>query len=258
MAKTVAKKEEYVTVYSPLGILSYPYLTKPDTGRKESSNKYSAEIYVAKSTWVKEGKQMVDDVLKVARKFFNNPKLKLSEFKGPFTDMDNATDSKGKKIEPEEWQKGTIRIRAKAGAEYKPTVIGPRKDPETDKFPVLTDEQVSNIKGGDYVRLIGTVYGYSQQGGGIAIGLNFVQFGKEGKALGQGKMAQIKDLGEIEVEVDAPEEMVDTEETLSEAADKVLASPAAAKKGKKASATAPAPVVEEDESEDEDPMMSFG
>ncbi len=203
MAKT---KKEVINVTTPIGVCSYPYLLKPDTGRAESSNKYSIEIYVDKATWAKEGKPVVEAVMKAAREYFQNPKLKkLSEFKNPITDMDTVKDVK-------DFQKGCIRIRAKAGADFKPTVIAPRKDPDTDKFPVLSDEEVAKIKGGDHVRLIGTLFGYSQQGGGIALGLNFVQFAKEGKAIGQGRMKQLESLDEIEVEVQSPEEMVDTED----------------------------------------------
>lgn len=208
-------KKEYVNITTPIGICSFPYLAKPDTGRKESSNKYSIEIYIPKPVWAKEGKPVVDAIMKVAREYFNNPKLKkLSEFKNPITDMDSVKDA-------QDWQKGTIRLRAKAtslatpGAkkDQKPTVIGPRKNPETDKYDMLSDEEIAKIKGGDLVRLVNAgVYGYEQQGGGIALGLNFVQFAKEGKAIGQGKMKQLENLGEIEVEVDEPEEMVDTEE----------------------------------------------
>lgn len=203
----VKTKKEYVNIQTPVGIISYPYLAKPDTGRAESSNKYSAEIYIPKPVFAKEGKDMVEKILKVAREFFKNPKLKMGEFKGPITDM----DATGKPVE--DWQKGTIRVRAKATQDNKPTVIGPRKDEETGKFPVWSDEQVAAIKGGDHVRLICGVYGYTQQGGGIALGLNFVQFAKEGKALGQGRMKQIEALDEIEVTVDSPADMVDTEDS---------------------------------------------
>jgi hypothetical protein len=210
MAK--AKEKKYVTVYTPIGIISYPYLHKPDTGRKNSSNKYSAEIYVPKAEMASEqGKAMIAGVLEVAREYFGKPKMKLADCKGPFTDMDTVPNC-------EDWQKGHIRIRAKAaydevrGVDNKPVVIGPRKDPNTLKFPVLTEEQVKAIKGGDHVRLICGVYGYEQQGGGIALGLNFVQFAKEGKALGQGKLKAIESLGEIEVEVESAEELVDVAE----------------------------------------------
>jgi len=215
MAKKAPKKE-YTNIITPIGVLSYPYLLKPDTGRTESSGKYSAEIYVPKAVWAKEGKPVVEAILKVAREYFKNPKIKLSEFKSPITDMDTVKDAK-------DFQKGCIRIRAKAGVEHRPVVIAPTK--VDDKFPVWTDEQVATIKGGDHVRLIGSVYGYPQQGGGIAIGLNFVQFAKVGKAIGEGRMAQLKELEEIEVEVDSPDSMVD---------------------------------VEEDDSDDTDPMMQFG
>lgn len=210
--KAKAKDKEYVTVYTPIGILSYPYLVNPDTGRQESSGKFSAEVYVPKATFATDGKQLVADVLKIAREFHGDPKLKLADIQNPFKDMDTVKDA-------QDWQKGKYRIRAKAGvkgmaegdlAKYRPTVIGPRKD-ENGKFPVLSLEEVKAIKAGDEVRFICSVYGYSQQGGGVALGLNVVQFAKVGKALGQGKLRAIEELGEIEVEIDSPEDMVDTE-----------------------------------------------
>lgn len=247
------KEKEYLTVYTPLGRLSYPYLVKPDTGRKESSNKYSAEIYVPKAVWMKEGKPVVDAILKVAREYFKDPKLALADFKSPLTDMDKERDVK-------DYQKGTIRIRAKASSLFtpsdptdrKPIVIGPQKNPDSNKFDPWTDEQVTKIKGGDYVRLICSPYGYSQQGGGVAFGLNFVQFGKEGPALGEGKMKSIEALGEIEVEVDSPDEMVDTEE--DDDVDVIEPVKPAKKGGRKKVVEVEA----EDESDDEDPMLNFG
>lgn len=206
MKKAVVKKKEYVSITTPIGLISFPYLFAPDTGRDNSSNKYSIEIYVPKPVWAKEGKSCEEMVLKVGREYFKNPSLELSDFKNPFTDMDLAATA----LKPiEDYQKGTIRIRAKAAPEYPPTVIGPRKG-ENGKFPTLSPDEVKKIKGGDYGRLIAGVYGYSQSGGGVALGLNFVQFAYEGKALGQGKMKQIEALGEIEVGVDSPDSMIDT------------------------------------------------
>lgn len=206
------KEKEYVTIYTPIGIGSWLYLVKPDIGRKESSLKFSAELYVPKADFLKDGKQMIADVTKVAREYHDNKKLNLNDITNPFKDMDTVKDCP-------EWAKGTYRIRAKAGKkdmteaewnQYRPTVIAPRKD-ENGKFPQYTLDEIKEIKAGDYMRFICGVYGYSQQGGGVALGLNFVQFVKEGKALGQGKMKAIENLDEVEVTVDSPEEMFDTE-----------------------------------------------
>lgn len=214
MAKAVVKKEkrENVKIVTPIGMVSFPYLAKPDTGRKESSNKYSVEIFIPKAAWQKQGKELVEKLLGFARVYFDDPKLKkLSQFKNFITDMDTQKDIK-------DYQVGTIRIRAKAGSlhsgetDQKPTVIGAIRNPDTEKFDVWTDEQIAKIKGGDFGRIIGNLYGYTQQGGGISLALDFFQFQKEGKAIGQGKMKAIEDLDELEVEVDSADEMVDTDE----------------------------------------------
>lgn len=241
MAKTKKEESKFVTVISPIGIVSYPYLIKPDIGRKESSMKFSAELYVPKPVFLSEGKEMVAQVLKVAREYHDDKKLNLSDIQSPFKDMDTVKDAL-------DWQKNTFRIRAKAGKKdmsqdewnkYRPTCIGPVKN-EEGKFPVLSLEEIAAIKGGDHGRFICSVYGYSQQGGGVALGLNFFQFAKVGKALGQGKLKAIEGLGEIEVALDDPSSMVDTEED-----DEVKP----VKKGKKE-------VVQEEE-DDTDPMMQF-
>lgn len=217
-------KTKYLTLYSPVGMCSYPYLVKPDTGRKESSNKFSIEIFVPKARFAEEGKEFAAQILNFAREYYKKPKLKMSDFKGPITDMDNDKDCP-------DYAKGCLRIRAKAGnakdlektLAAKPKVIGPRKDPETKKYKEWTDEQIAAIKGGDDVRLVCGIYGYDQdpsydpetskrERGGIALGLNFVQFIKEGKALGQGRMKAVENLDEVEVTPDNPDEIVDQAE----------------------------------------------
>ena len=197
------KKKSQTIIYSPIGILSYPYLVKPDTGRAESSNKYGGEIYVPKAVWLKEGKESLAAVLAVAQEGTGDKKTKLKDIKTPFFDMDTKPDCP-------DFAKGCIRIRGRS--QYKPKIIGPKKG-DDDKFPVWDDEQISTIKAGDHVRFIGAIYWYPQQGGGVALGLNFVQFGYAGKPIGQGSsMAAIESLGEIEVEMDDASSMVDTDD----------------------------------------------
>lgn len=214
------KEQKFYNVVSPIGIISFPYIVKPDVGRQYSSNKYSIEIFVPKAVFIKEAKAFVESCLEVAREKSGNAKLKLSDLKYlPYTDMDKQKSC-------EDWQKGTIRVRGKASSyacpkdkagndpkDKPPMIIGPRKDPDTDKFPILPTEDALKIKGGDTGRIGGGVYYYESQGeAGVGLGLNFVQFAKEGKALGQGKMKQLENLGEIEVEVDTPDDIVDKDE----------------------------------------------
>ena len=203
-AKTMTKKgkKENVIIYTPVGVLAWPYLHAPDTGREYSDSKYKGDLFIPKDVWVKEGKPIVDAVLKVAAKAYENPKIKLTDFKHPITDMDKEKEQKP-------YEKGCIRIRAKS--QFQPVIIGPKKD-ASGAFPKLTSEQIEKIKAGDNVRFICAVYYYPQQGGGVAFGLNFVQFGFEGAAIGQGNLKAIESLNEIEVELDILSEMVDTEE----------------------------------------------
>lgn len=206
MSKTKKAKENKPVVYTPIGRVSYPYLHKPDTGRPESDNKYKVELYIPKEAFqTDEGKALMKVILETGRKFFDDKKLSLKDFKNPFHDM--STDPKA-----EEWNKNCIRIRAKSQLEV--PVIGPRKI--DGKFQPLSTEKVKEIKGGDYGRAICTVGTYTQQGGGVTLYLNFFQFVKEGEALGQGNWRQLENLSEIEVEVDSVEDMVDTEEAADE------------------------------------------
>lgn len=199
MAKATKKKDkqEKVIVATPIGILSYPYLAAPDEGRAESSGKYSVNLYIPKTTFKKEGKQLVEAILKVGREFFEDDNLELEDFKNPIQDMDELDDL-------DQHEVGTIRIRAKS--EYAPTVVGPQTS------DVFNEKRVKEIKGGDYARLVVYVYPYTQKGGGVTLGLNLVQFVKPGKALGQGITASLKVIDDVEVEADDPEDMVDTED----------------------------------------------
>lgn len=261
------EKKKYVNVTTPIGVGSWLYLIKPDIGRENSSNKFSAELYVPEATFMRDGKEMVATVLQTAREFFNDKKLNLKDIKSPFQKMDDLPDDK---VQP--WQKGTFRIRARAGRlnppmqesewdQFRPTIISPQKNAD-GKFEIFDMDEVKNVKAGDYLRFICSVYGYTNKGGGVALGLNFVQFVKEGKALGQGRMKQLEKLDEIEVTVDDVDDMEDAADAqeAAEAPEKTAAPAVVKKGGKKAVVKKTEPEDEEDSEsgDDADPMLQFG
>lgn len=193
----MSKKETLkLKVVTPAGRLSFPYLTKPDTGRTYSDNKYKTDLLIPKAVWEKEGQKLIDAVLTVGRDFFGNPKLGLKDFKHPFKDTDKL-----EKID--EKQKGYVLIRAKT--DNPPSIIGPNKN-SSGAFADLSPEEVQKIKGGDWGRLQVTVYPYSQQGGGVTFALNVVQFWKPDEAFGGGKAANIAMMDEMEVPLESGDE----------------------------------------------------
>ena len=187
--EAASAKKESTKVLTPMGRFSFPYLAKPDEGRKYSSGKYSVDLLIKKEDFKTEGKSLRDMVLKVGRQFFQDDSLELSDFKNPFKDMDKVDDVA-------DYQKGCILIKAKS--DYQPVIFGP------DKAQLSSDE-IAAIKGGDYGRLIVTVFGYEQQGGGVTLALSAVQFARAGEALGTGVKQYLSMIDEIEVTADEPE-----------------------------------------------------
>lgn len=184
---------EKVRVLTPIGRILYPHLLEPHSQGQYPTNKFQCDILFDKSQWEAEGKAARIAVLKAGRAFFGNPKANLSDFKNPFKDGDDK--------EQELWH-GSIYMTPRS--QFKPRVVGPdMKD--------FSDERIRLIKGGDYVRLVLSIYPYSQQGGGITCGLEVVQFAKEGEAIGGGRGASLELLSEIEVDLEDPSEADDEE-----------------------------------------------
>lgn len=221
------------TAYTPKGIISYPFLVAPDTGRQYSSNKYTCDFFIKKDVFKKEGKPIVEAILEAAKAFYGKP-VKMSEFTHPLKDCAGDEDLP-------EILRDCYKIRAKSV--LKPEIVGPRK--ENNAWKPLTEEQVKAIKGGDIVRLVINFYPYKQSGGGIAAGLQLVQFIQEGEALGQGKAATLAILEDNEVDSD---EVSMDELTAQEPVEipAVVAAPVPAAKAK-AKKAAPAPAAVQDE-----------
>jgi len=197
------QKKPRITLWTPPGMFSWPYFTEVDSGRQYSDDAYKVDLLIPKPDFLAEGKELQDAVLSVGKDYFGAEfKLKNGKYKTPFKDTDQDV-----KIQNER-QKNAILIRAKSGpnkAKNKPAVqpefIGPRRGSQ-GRFAKLTDEQIAALKGGDWGRLNVTVYPYDQQGGGVTLALNGVQFWKEGEPFGQGRSQLYTTASELEVELE--------------------------------------------------------
>lgn len=194
MAKAKKKGKKHPLILTPLGRFNFVYLDKVDSGREFSDDKYKVDILFDKKTWPEDGKELRTTALKVIRKFVEDDKAKLSDFAHPFKDGDEKDMTK----ESNKAYAGHYYITPKS--EYQPKVFKP--DGKTE----MTPEEVSRIKSGDYGRAVVAVYAYSQ-GPGVTLGLNLVQFHKEGPALGgSGTSASMALLNELHVELEDPED----------------------------------------------------
>jgi len=188
-------KKARMTLWTPPGRVSFPFFAAPDQGRQYSDNKYKADLLIKKEAFKTSGKALQAAVLDVGKQAFG-PDFKFGgKWKTPFKD----TDKDDKVVN--DIMKGCIMLRAKSTKA--PMFIGPRKDPETGRFPELTEEEILAIKGGDWCVFNVTVYPYDQSGGGITLGLNAVQFWKSDTGFGQGRSVLLTTANELEVELDS-------------------------------------------------------
>lgn len=184
----VEAKKKVELVITPVGRMNYVWLSKPDTGREYSDEKYKFDLIFNKDKWKEEGKALRVAVIQEARKFFNNPSIKsLSEFRHPFKDGDEKESKDGA-------YKNTIYITVKS--KFQPKVLGPDKKE-------LAAPDVEKIKSGDYARAVVAVIPYPHKGGGISLALNVVQFARVGEPIGGGAAAaSINLLDELDVDLD--------------------------------------------------------
>lgn len=182
--KNSKKSSDRVRIVTPIGRIIYPYLLTKDVGRQNSSNKYSVQLLIPKKEWKKEGADIRDCILRVGQKYFEDKSLDLEDFANPIHDGDD-------KAATGEFYAGQIYLVAKS--DYQPAVIdGKKKD--------LKEDRVRRIKSGDYARLVCTIYPYEQ--GGVTMGLEVVQFVREGEAITGGRAQSIEMLDEMEIEDD--------------------------------------------------------
>ena len=179
-----AAKKPRVNVRTPVGRFSFPYFSSVDSGRQYSDDAYKCDFLITKEEWVKSGAKLKEAVLSVGKEYFGNKFTLDGKWKVPFKDTD-----KDDRIENEK-MKGCVLLRAKSGKRgekpaVQPMFYGPRKGAD-GKFPQLTPEEILAIKGGDWGVLDVVAFPYDQQGGGVTLALNAVQFWKPGEAFGQG------------------------------------------------------------------------
>lgn len=193
-AKKAATKPQKVLVRTSCGQISFPFFAKPDTGREFSDDRYKLDLLFKKSTWKEEGKELRLAIIREAQRFFEDPDIKsLGQIpKHPIKDGDEKDPEKP----ASKAYAGCYYIHLKS--DYKPTVLKP--DGKTE----MTAEEIESIKGGDYARCVASVYGYSKgPNSGVGMGLQLVQFWKEGEAFGGGsKAASMELLSELEIDLD--------------------------------------------------------
>lgn len=240
MAKAKKKKTlNRVRLVTPVGRIVYPYISRLDEGRVNSTNKYKVDILIPKSEWKEKGKELREAVLAVGRDYIDDDTATLSDFDNPFKDGD---------AKEQDFFKGMVVMTVKS--QNKPMVVGPDKKE-------YTDEEIEKIKGGDYARLVVSVYGY-EQGPGVTLGLEVVQFVRPGAALGGGRAASVAMLDELDIEPDDLDLDSSDDDDEEEEKPKKAAKPAkAAKKAKVATVDVDdeeedAVVVDAEEDEDEE------
>lgn len=217
----MTKKALKIDIALPPGRCSFPFLAKPDSGREYSDDAYKFDHIIAGSTWtsarpktqkkydaevkdrakkgmpelapfdkwVKDGqtwKAYVEEALILVASDLLGKKVALKDVKKHFIkELGDDVDAQ---------MKGCVMIRCK----NKKNRPGVQDSQGTD----LLVEDIAKIKGGDYVQPAVTVYGYSQSGGGVTVGLNMVRFLKVGEPFGAGNARHLGLLDDIEVTAD--------------------------------------------------------
>lgn len=198
-----ADKKPQVILWTPVGMFSYPYFSKPDVGRQQSDGQYKTDLFIPKTVFKEHGKELQEAVLKVGRDTHGKDfSLKNPKFRIPFKDTDTDDEVTNER------QKNCIFIRAKAGKKdsdkNRPvTILGPRK--VDGKFPILTEKEILAIKGGDWGRLNVAVFAYSGNKliqPGVTFALRGVQFARADEGFGQGAGQLLETVTELENETD--------------------------------------------------------
>lgn len=180
-------------VLTPLGFISYPYLARPDTGRPNSSGKYTAQLFIAKEDMKSQGMSLLAAVLAKGKEL-KGPNATLKDFKHTIYDVDQLSPEKKAKL-PEAVRTGFIQINC---ASTKAPIV---KDAKQN---ILSSDDIARIGGGDVCRFVVAAYTYKQQGGGVALGLNIVQFKEKGPVSFGGGASGVELLGDLEVKMEDP------------------------------------------------------
>ena len=199
--KTPSKKKADVLrirTKTPQGRIVYPHLVTPNEKGKYPSGKFEITFMISKDIWKEEGKALREAVLKVGRAYYKDDALKLSDFANPFQDGDDKESS---------LFHDHIVMHPKN--KQQPMIVDFQKKE-------LSEDAIKAIKSGDYARLAVTVAPYEQQGGGVTLYLDVLQFLSKGAAIGGGVGAALELLDEIDAEDLDDDESEDDEDTESD------------------------------------------
>ncbi len=178
-------------VVTPIGFISFPYLAKPDVGRTNSSGKYTAQLFIPKDVFKVEGQKLLQVVLELGRTL-KGPNATLRDFKHTIYDVDALTPEKKAKLH-EAVRSGYIQINC---ASTRAPIV---KDAKQN---IMALQDIERISGGDVCRFVVGAYTYKQQGGGVALGLNVVQYKEKGPVAFGGGGAGVELLTDLEVKME--------------------------------------------------------
>jgi hypothetical protein len=170
-------------IATPIGRFSYPFFLEKKTGGQYPSDKYECDLLVTPEEFnSKQGEVLQQAIIMAAQELFSDATIESwEEFQSPFKEVEGPD--------------GNTYIRIRAKSQYKPTVYNAQKKE-------MDDEDVKDIKGGDYGRLVVQHWTYTKKDGGVSLNLEAAQFWKEGEAFGQGSTAALDILDEMEVELE--------------------------------------------------------
>lgn len=186
MARTsvLEQKEKSSILKFPILRFGYSSLLAPKAfrGDPKQTPKFHLDIMIPKEIWKTEDfcKEFRQEVLRVYEAGSGKKGVKLNQIKHP------AQDGDTKNVDA---YQNHILIRPKATS--KPSVVDNFRNP-------MKDEQIALIKPGDYGVVVLSVYYYDNMGGGVAAGLEVVQFARPGEPIGganrTGLISSLEDL----------------------------------------------------------------
>jgi len=182
------KQKEVVRLVTPVGRLLYPSIAAPLPADAEyDAGKYVCGLLIPNEVYKEQCKDWGKQILTLAQEVFGAKNIKsLADFRHPIKKGDDTET---------DYMKGHIFITGKG--KYAPSIIDAAKKE-------MSPDAVANIKGGDYGRLVLTLFTYDTKGNkGVSFGLDVVQYARPGEPLGGGKSKSLELLEELEVEVDS-------------------------------------------------------
>ena len=148
-----------VNFVTPVGRVSFPHIMKPDTGREYSDGKYKLTLLFDNN----EDLGKLKEVCRAAISEKWGSKKDVKKLHLPFRDGNEKTM---------DGYKDKIYVTLKSN--FKPEVV----DQERKSVNAAT------IYGGCYARVSGVAFAYEQNGGGVSLCLNNIQFARDGEPFG--------------------------------------------------------------------------